>query len=224
MFLQPPAQTWSPWDIVNYRWSEPFIWIAAFASLIFAMILFASYVSTHKKQLLLWSFGFLGMWVFFHQMITTGTYTMMVVWDDTSMFGIPTEMLKVLVPGLFAAGLCFAKSVKFGKIASWYLAIMTVIYTVLQLDPSYGQIKNMDLYATIAFMLLTINVLVSLIAIFSPLHDATVDTIFKLMSFFILGAVIFLVLGIIGKEEYGFKLPYLKFAGDKESKESTVPT
>jgi hypothetical protein len=192
-------------------------------------------------------------------MITTGTFEMLVFWDDTSMFGIPTEMLKVLAPGFFAAGLCFAKSEKFGKIYSWYLAAMTVIYTVLQLDPTYGQFPTIDfdLYATIAFMLitipsgiliivlpildsgkrfprawmglggimmLTINVLVSLIAIFSPLHDSTVDPIFKIMSFFILGAVIFLVFGIVGKEEYGFKIPHPKFAGDKESKEAPVST
>lgn len=248
MFLQPPPTAPSPWDIGNYQWSEAFIWIAAVAGLVFGMILFASYVSNHKRQLLLWSFGFLGMWVFYHQMITIGTYNMMVFWNDTSMFGIPTEMLVLLIPGLFAAGLCFTKSEKFGKIFSWYIAIMTVIYTVLQLDPSSGQIANTDLYATIAAMLVTlpsailiialpimdegalgpksmmavggiflvtIYILTSMIALFDPLHDATIDPIFMIMPFFIIGAIIFLIFGVIGKKEWGFKLPNLKFEGEE---------
>lgn len=248
MLLQPSGTPWSPWTIGNYQWSSAFIWIAAVAGLLFGMLLFASYVTTHKRQLLLWSFGFLGIWVFFHQMITVGKYNMMVLWSDTSMFGIPTDMLTLLIPGFFAAGLCFAKDVKFGRIFTWCMAGLTVIYTVLQLDPSSGQIPKTDLYAEIAAMLvtlpsgilmivlpiidvgkrvsrvwmglggimfLTINILVSLIVIFSPLHNETVDIIFKIMPFFLLGAVIFTVFGIIGKEEYGFKLPHPKLEGEK---------
>ncbi|MHA1610426.1 MAG: hypothetical protein ACTSVZ_06375 [Promethearchaeota archaeon] len=248
MFLQPPPAAPSPWDIGNYPWSSAFIWIAAAAGLVFGLLLFASYASNHKKQLLLWSFGFFGVWIFYHQMITVGTYDMLVFWDDTSMFGIPTEMLTLLIPGFFAAGVCFAKSEQFGKIFSWYIAFMTVVYTVLQTDPSNGQIANTDLYAAIVAMLVTIpsglliillpvmdegnlmprtlmglggilqltmNLFFAIIFFFAPLAVATIDWIFMIMPFFIVGTVLFLIFGMIGKEEYGFKLPYLKFEGEE---------
>jgi len=142
------------WKLTNYRWSEAFIWIAAVASLIFGLFLFASYLNSRKKNLLLWAYAFLGTFVFSFEMIdfftsdtdrrtgiTTitsgpGTYAMLGGAFETSMFGIFVAMLLVLIPGFIAAGLALNKDKKFGKIYTYYVVILSVLYMFLRMEPN----------------------------------------------------------------------------------------
>ena len=107
VITQPPPASFDPFGLSNYRWSEPIIWICAIASLIIGLFLFASWLKNRKKVLLLWTFAITGIWIFNHQMLATGSWTMLVSAFDTSMFGLYTAMLLPLIPGLFAAGLCY---------------------------------------------------------------------------------------------------------------------
>ena len=142
------------WKIGNYEWAVAFIWIAAVASLIFGLFLFASYLNSRKKNLLLWAYAFLGTWVFSYEMIdfityetdrrtmiTTltsgpGTYALLGGGFDTTMFGIFVALLLLLIPGFIAAGLLYNKDKKFGKIYTFYVVILTVLYMLFRLEPN----------------------------------------------------------------------------------------
>ncbi|MHA1746578.1 MAG: hypothetical protein ACTSWW_11295 [Promethearchaeota archaeon] len=148
MFLQDPA-----WEVGNYEWSEAFIWIAAVMGLIFGFYLFASYIYTRKKHILLWAFAFLGMWVLYHQMIANGYYLALVGSFETSFFGMPSALLVLLIPGLLAAGLAYDKDEKFGTIFTWALSVLTVVYLLMLAEPNTGLMADPTLSTKIAIFI-----------------------------------------------------------------------
>ena len=136
ILAQPPPASFDPFGLTNYRWSEPFLYIIAVSSLIFGLFLFASYLKNRKKNLLLWTFAFSGLWIFTHQLIVTGSWTRLFGVFDTSMFGIYTAMLLALVPGFLAAGLCYDKDEKFGLYYTLYVLVMSLAYICVLLSPN----------------------------------------------------------------------------------------
>jgi hypothetical protein len=151
MFLQPGA--YNVWNISNQQWASPFIWIPAVISLIFGLFLLVSYFNKPKKHILLWAFGFLGIWIFYHVMSGAGTYNMLLGSYDSGMFSIPVAMLLLLIPGLFAAGLCFDKDKKLGLYYTLYVVLMTALYMVLQLLPNgIESAETSKLVVTIAYV------------------------------------------------------------------------
>jgi len=174
--LQPGGGgTFDVWAIGNYRWAEAFIWIAALSALIFGIFVFARYLNTRKKQLLLWAFAFFGIWIFNYQMILTyiteshsygplagmttveagpGLYTWLVGgFDATGWLGLPIAMLLVLVPGFIAAGLCYKKDEKFGKIYTLYVVVLSIVYAFFLAAPNIGLIPKDTLIAAILCLL-----------------------------------------------------------------------
>ena len=147
----------SVWDIGNYEWSEAFIWIPAVAALIVGFFLLAIYLTTRKKHHLLWGFGFLGIFVFFYEMLDfviisrtgsvesgSGTYELLVGGLDTTMFGIFVSLLLLLIPGLIAAGLCYHKDKKLGLYYLWFIVVLTVLYLLFRLEPNTALITQYD--------------------------------------------------------------------------------
>ena len=155
MFLQDPA-----WEVGNYKWSEAFIWIAAVMGLLFGLFLFVSYVSTRKKNILMWSFAFFGVWIFYHQMIATGFYTVLIGAFDTSFFGMPTALLVLLIPGFIAAGLVYHKDEKLGAIYTWVLMVLAVIYLLMLAEPNTGIMADPTMSTKIArFLLIAVQLI-----------------------------------------------------------------
>jgi hypothetical protein len=153
MFLQPPPAAFDAWDLTNYRWSEPFLWIVSLASLFMGMFLFASYLKTRKKSSLLWTFGFLGIFTFYYALIGTGSWAMLAGAFGTDMFGLYTAMLLALIPGFFAAGLCYDKDKKLGMIYTIFVLLFSVAYLVILIA---GNSKLIADYALIAAILLVV--------------------------------------------------------------------
>jgi len=167
------------WAIGNYRWAEAFIWIPALAALIIGIFLFASYLNNRKKNLLLWAFAFFGIWIFNYGMLLfyvvsrsgmvsagPGLYTWLVGdFGSTAWFGLPTAMLLVLVPGFIAAGLCYKKDEKLGKIYTLYVVVLSSIYTFFLAAPNIGLIPYDTLIAAILCLLVQLPSGVLIIAL-----------------------------------------------------------
>ena len=188
MIFQAPT-SFNPWSIATYRWSEPILWICAISALFFGLFLFASYLKNRKKNLLLWTFAVLGIWIFYHQLIASGTWTMLVGSFTTSLFGLYTAMLLALIPGLLAAGLCYDKDKKFGMIYTLYVLVLSVVYLFMLCAPNIGLIDDAPLIGFIALMLVQIPSAVLLIALpimkegkFFPKFWITVGGVFMLTA------------------------------------------
>jgi hypothetical protein len=251
MILQPSSAPWSPWDIGNYRWSEAFIWIAAVAGLLFGVFLFASYLYNRKRQLLYWAIAFFGFWVVYHQMIANGTYGVLVGSFATSMFGIPTALLVMLIPGLLAAGLLYDKDEKLGKIFVWVLLFLAAVYFVLKAEPNAkwfgavamgetrpsamiagviltlvrlisgamiialpimkeGRLGPKTMVSVGGILIFTADILWTLLMFITP-SENTIDTVGMLFSFFFIGYVLCLMIGIANNKDWGFSLPHVAF-------------
>jgi hypothetical protein len=92
------------------------------------VLFLAAYLAKRDIKNLCWSAGFLGIWVLWHQLVAAGTYEGLIYTMGTSMFVLPSTMLPLLIPGMFATGLCFAKSKKIGMIYFASLIGLTSIY------------------------------------------------------------------------------------------------
>ncbi len=165
ILAQPPPASFDPFDLTNYRWSEPFLWIIAVSSLIFGLFLFASYLKNRKKNLLLWTFGFLGIWIFYHQLIGTGSWMMLFGSFDTGMFGLYTAMLLALIPGFIAAGLCYEKDEKLGLYYTLYVLVMSVAYLCILVSPNSTLIAEAALISNILLILVQLPSAVLIIAL-----------------------------------------------------------
>ena len=262
MRLQPggaPAPEPDPaWEIGNYEWSEAFMWIAIVMAFIFGMFLFASYVYTRKKHIMLWSFAFLGIFWFYYELVGVGTYNWLVGdFNSTHMFGLPLQALTLLIPGLLAAGLCFDNSKKLGKIFIWILMVFTVLYVLLLCEPNTGafgvwfnpegtvenpleskilanflvllvqvvsggfiialsvmkegRLGPKSMMGTAGILIVTSNLLWSVLRIYDPMGTAAINTIAMIFPFFLILIVVCLVYGILGNKDWGFKLPNVDF-------------
>lgn len=165
IFAQPPPASFDPWDLGNYRWSEPFIWIVSIASLILGMYLFASYLKTRKSSHILWTFGFLGIFVFFYALIGTGSWAMLAGSFGTDMFGLYTAMFLAMIPGLFAAGLCYDKDKKLGMIYTIYVVVLSVAYLVILIAGNSKLIPKYALYSAILLVAVQLPSTVLIIAL-----------------------------------------------------------
>jgi hypothetical protein len=126
--LQPPTTPYSPWDIGNFSWASSFIWIPAVIAIIIGVFLLTTYFTKRDTKVLLWSSGFIGIWVLWHQISTSGTYDGLIHLMGTDIFVLPSSALPLLIPGFFAAGLCYDKSKKLGRIYLASLMGLTSIY------------------------------------------------------------------------------------------------
>ncbi|MHA1775998.1 MAG: hypothetical protein DRO88_09110 [Promethearchaeia archaeon] len=159
------AAPFDVWAISNYRWTEPFLWIVALAALFMGMFLFASYLKTRNKSQLLWTFGFLGIFVFYHTLLASESLEALAGAFSTSMFGLQTALLLPLIPGLFAAGLCYDKDEKLGKSYTIFTIIFSLGYLIMQLMGNTGVVPKYDLIATIFLILVQLISAIIIIAL-----------------------------------------------------------
>ena len=140
--LRPPT-VFDPFGVGTQRYSEPFLWIGAFAAVILAVLFLGSYFATRKKQLLIWAFAFAGIWIVYHQLIFGATYSFLmdplgpvVGFRSAGMFTLLTMALGLLIPGLIAGGLAYEKDKKFGMIYTSYTVFMSMLFVVFMILPN----------------------------------------------------------------------------------------
>lgn len=141
MILRPPAAPFDPWALGNTRFGESFIWIAAAVGLVFGVILLVDYFNTKRTSHLLWSISFIGIWIYFHTMISGGTYMSFLTPNMQSMFSGFIAMLLYLIPALLAAGLVYEvfEDKRIGNYFMLFVTIMVFLIFIFKIDPAYGQ-------------------------------------------------------------------------------------
>lgn len=142
IFARPPT-VFDPWNVGAERFNEAFLWIGAVAAVIFGLLLLVSYFNNHKKHILMWAFAFLGIWIYYHQLIAGGSWRFMIdmlgpvaSFRSTGMWTMLAMALGLLIPGLIASGLAYDKDKKLGTIFTLYTVLMTMLYIVFMLLPN----------------------------------------------------------------------------------------
>jgi hypothetical protein len=143
MILARPPSVFNPWNVGAERFNEAFLWIGAVAAAIFGLLLLVSYFNNHKKHILMWSFAFLGIWIYYHQLIAGGSWAFMIdmlgpvaSFRSTGMWTMLAMALGLLIPALIASGLAYDKDKKFGAIFTLYSVLMTMLYVVFMVLPN----------------------------------------------------------------------------------------
>jgi len=131
VLFQPASGPSSPFDVGEYQWASTFLWIVAIVSIIWGFLLIVDYINTRKRHHLLWGASFSIIWIGFHQVISTGDFSILLE-------GFMASML-AFIPGLLAAGLIMAvyKDKKWGDYYALYVLVMAILIGMAKFDPFY---------------------------------------------------------------------------------------
>jgi hypothetical protein len=193
MILQPPPAEFSAFDLSNWRWAEPFMWIAAFSALIIGLLLFVSAVNKKNMSHGIWATAMFGVWIVFHQVNNDGSYLKLVEPSMAGMLDPFFLIFSTMIPGLIAAGLLYAAydDKKLGNIFLIFLLVMIPILIVFKVDPTNGKFEDMDLLESLAVML--VHIPSGLILLIIPIMKSKDGN----ALLFSIGGVLFGLVGII---------------------------
>ena len=132
LFQPPSGPPPGPWSFSfegypNSQMIEVVLWIGAIISIIFALLLLASYFNSRKPEHFLWGMAFALLWINLHLLIPRGDF-------EYLLNPVPAAF-SALTVGLFAVGLF--KNVKpemklIGNLLLLYVVVMSVLIMILK--------------------------------------------------------------------------------------------